>query len=121
MGRCRDSMDCIGGGWYLAGTGGGGLGGGDSGRALCVAAVATVLQLKRLFGFSCTGGKVEACLGCLDAIVSIDCRPGATEGAYVDQLKWLLFRCVSSSLSSIIRSPMSLVCEGLCGGETDGG
>lgn len=69
----------------LDGTGGGGLDGSCCAWFGCML-VATVLQLKRLLG-SCGAVKPDWYLGFRVATVSIDCLPGATEGAYVVQLK----------------------------------
>ena len=123
MGLCRERIDWTGGAEYFAGIGGGGLGGGDSGRAWCVVLVATVLQLKRLFGGSKSAcGRDGLGFAFRVAIVSIDCLPGATEGAYVVQLKWLVgCRSRSASLWSIIPSSTSLAWPGLRGGEAGGG
>lgn len=94
IGLLRERMDWTGGLVNFEGTGGGGLEG-----SCCVRVwfgfmfVATVLQLKWLFGSRevCWTGwdlRLRVATVSIDCRPgSIDCRPGATEGAYVVQLK----------------------------------
>jgi hypothetical protein len=87
MARCRESMDWMGGARYLSGTGGGGLGGGESGRFVPrVAAVATVLQLNRLSGSVESARAMTLPTGVGGSTIRLE---GAIDGAYVVQLKWL--------------------------------